>query len=134
MSKEKQMEKIEGSELQVGYCEACGQARQFQTSGGVAQDQLNEWATDECSCPVGQERRKLKRSKERAEANIEKLFGEKFPETAEVLKVALPHIILDRIDCITIKTGYDVDAKLSVTAKGKVKVEKKMSNKVSLSE
>lgn len=131
---EKQMEKIKGSELQVGYCDDCGQGKQFQTSGGVAQDLLNEWATDECSCAAGADRRKLKRSQERAEANIEKLFGEKFPETAEVLKVALPHIILDRIDCITVKTGYDVDAKLSVTAKGKVKVEKKMSNKVSLSE
>lgn len=28
------MERIEGAELQIGYCNACGQARQFQTSGG----------------------------------------------------------------------------------------------------
>lgn len=28
------MEKLEGAELQVGYCIACGQARQFQTPGG----------------------------------------------------------------------------------------------------
>lgn len=31
---ENQMEKIEGSELQVGYCDDCGQGKQFQTSGG----------------------------------------------------------------------------------------------------
>ena len=36
------MERIEGSELQIGYCSACGQAKQFQTSGGVDQVQLNE--------------------------------------------------------------------------------------------
>lgn len=28
------MDRIEGTELQVGYCEDCGQAKQFQTSGG----------------------------------------------------------------------------------------------------
>lgn len=27
-------EEIEGTELQVGYCEVCGQAKQFQTTGG----------------------------------------------------------------------------------------------------
>ena len=34
-------EAIEGTELQVGYCEDCGQAKQFYTSG-VEQSLLDE--------------------------------------------------------------------------------------------
>lgn len=128
------MEKIEGSELQVGYCAACGQARQFQTTGGVEQTQLNEWATDECKCEAGEEERRIKRSQLKAEENIEKLFGDKFPETAAVLRTALPFLIADRIESITVKTGYEVDAKVSITAKGKVKVEKKENRKISFTE
>lgn len=127
-------EEIEGTELQVGYCEDCGQARQFQTSGGVEQSQLDEWATEECTCSAASERRLIKKRQERATENIEKLFGEKFSETVEVLKTALPFLIKDQIESITIKTGYDIDAKMSVTAKGKVKVEKKIKNNISLSE
>ena len=128
------MDRIEGTELQIGYCEDCGQAKQFQTSGGVEQTLLNEWATEECKCSAATERRLIKQRKERATTNIEKLFGERFPETAEVLVTALPFIIDDRIESITIKTGCDIDAKISVTSKGKVKVEKKMKNNISLSE
>lgn len=128
------MERLEGTELQVGYCDVCGQARQFQTSGGVEQPLLNEWATDECKCEAGDEKRRRKKSHKQAERNIEKLFGDRFPETAHILTTALPFIIGDRIAGITIKTGYEVDAKLSVTSKGKVKVEMKENKKISLTE
>ena len=128
------MERIEGSELQIGYCSDCGQAKQFQTSGGVSQDQLNEWATDECKCEAGKERRRIKQSHEKALKNIDKLFGERFPETAQILKDSLEFVIMDVIDSITIKTGYGVDAKLSITSKGKVKVESKQTHKVLLEE
>ena len=128
------MDRIEGAELQVGYCNDCGQARQFQTSGRVEQSQLDEWATEECTCAAASERRMIKKRQERANDNIDKLFGEKFPETAAVLQTALPFLIKDQIESITIKTGYDIDAKMSVTAKGKVKVEKKIKNNISLSE
>ena len=128
------MERIEGSELQIGYCSACGQAKQFQTSGGVKQDLLNEWATEECKCEEGKERRQMKKSHEKAIKNIDKLFGERFPETAQILKDALEFVIMDVIDSITIKTGYGVDAKLSITSKGKVKVESKQTHKVLLEE
>ena len=124
------MEKLEGAELQVGYCNACGQARQFQTSGGVGQKQLDEWATDECKCEEGMEERRIKRSQKKAEENIKTLFGTDFPETAAVLNNALPFILVDRIESITIKTGYGIDAKISITNKGKVKVEKKESRKI----
>ena len=128
------MEKIEGSELQIGYCSACGQAKQFQTSGGVDQVQLNEWATDECKCSAGMENRRMKKSYEKAIKNIDKLVGERFPEAAQILKEGLPFVIKDVIDSVTIKTGYGVDVKLSITSKGKVKVESKATNKVSLEE
>lgn len=128
------MEKLEGAEMQVGYCRACGQARQFQTSGGVDQQQLDEWATDECKCAAGEEERRIKKSQQKAVKNIENLFEDEFPETAAVLKLALPFIIADRIASITIKTGHEIDAKISITAKGKVKVEKKNNKKISLTE
>ena len=125
------MERIEGSELQIGYCSACGQAKQFQTSGGVIQEHLNEWATEECKCEEGKMDRQFKKSQEKALKNIDTLFGKDFPETAELLKMALPLVITDVIAGITIKTGYEVSANLSMTSKGKIKVEKKKSEKVS---
>ena len=126
--------KIEGSELQMGYCSACGQAKQFQTSGGVMQAHLDMWATDECNCEVGRIDRQIKKNHEKAEKNINNLFEKSFPETAEVLQIALPHILRDRIESITIKTGYNVTAKVSITSKGKVKVEKVENKKTALME
>lgn len=126
------MEKIEGSEIQIGYCSACGQAKQFQTSGGVIQEHLNMWATDECNCEIGKIDRQIKKNHEKATKNIDNLFGKDFPETAELLQLALPHILRDRIESITIKTGYNVKAQLSVTSKGAVKVESVENKKVSL--
>lgn len=81
------MEWIDGSELQIGYCAACGQARQYQTSGGVMQEHLDEWATEECKCEIGKMDRQMKQSHEKAIKNIDNLFGTDFPETAAVLKV-----------------------------------------------
>lgn len=76
------------------------------------------------------EERRIKRSQQKAEENIKTLFGTDFPETAAVLNNALPFILVDRIESITIKTGYGIDAKISITNKGKVKVEKKESRKI----
>lgn len=132
MSKSK-IEKIEGSELQVGYCSVCGQARQFQTSGGVKDTQLNEWATDECKCAAGAEARRIRLSQKKAVKNIENLFVKDFPAVAMILNAALPHILEESIDSITVKVG-EVDAKISITSKNKVKVEKKTTRKTSLME
>ena len=74
----------------------------------------------------------MKKSYKKAVDNIDKLFGERFPETAQILKDSLEFVINDRIDSVTIKTGYGVDAKISITSKGKVKVEAKTTNKVSM--
>lgn len=127
-------EKPEGTETSYGTCKYCGQIHHMNTTGQCTEDQLNDWATDLCSCSGAKMEKIRKTSEEKANTNIEKLFRESYPETADLLRQAVGPVRRSIIAGITIDTGHGIKGKVSLTGKGKVRVEQIVSKKTSLEE
>ena len=87
-------------------------------------------AKEICTCDGAKLFQKRQVRIEKACDNIELEFHEHFPETEELLKAAVPHIIGYRINKITIDTGNGIKGTVSITSKGSIKVTKAISKKV----
>lgn len=127
-------EKPEGTETSYGTCRYCGQVHHMQTTGQCSEEQLNEWATEMCNCSGAKMEKKRKTLEETAKNNIEKLFREHYPETADLLRQAVNPVVRSLIASVTVDTGHGIKGKVTFTSKGKVKVEQIVSKKTSLEE
>ena len=127
-------EKPEGTETSYGTCKYCGQIHHMNTTGQCSEEQLNDWATEMCSCAGAKIEKKRHTSEEKAKDNIEKLFRENYPEAADLLRQAVNPVVRSIIAGITIDTGHGIKGKVTLTGKGKVKVEQIVSRKTSLEE
>lgn len=112
---------IEGSEIQIGSCKFCGQTYQLETSGICSPEQLDEWATEKCDCGEAKETREMKAAEDKAEKNIEKLFGQY--DTGAILKAAVHSVAICAVDSVVVNIGNGVKATLKLN-KGKVQVQK----------
>lgn len=127
-------ERPEGTETSYGTCKYCGQVHHMQTTGQCTEEQLNDWATEMCNCSGAKMEKNRKTSEEKAKNNIEKLFRENYPETADILKAAVNPVVRNLVASITVDTGHGIKGKVNLTGKGKVKVEQIVSRKTSLEE
>lgn len=125
---------LEGTETSYGICKHCGQVHHMQTSGPCTEEQLDEWATGMCDCSGAKAEKRRKETGEKAKTNIEKLFREHYPETADILRYATAAVIQYKIASITVDTGHGIKGKVTLTGKGKVRVEQIVSKKTSLEE
>lgn len=114
---------------QIGCCIYCGQTKMLKVGENVSEENLNELATEECDCYEAEEARKQAEAPAEAEDNIEKLFGEDLPETADILRSAVPAIVKGTLSKISVDTGKRVKAQVVRTSKGAVKVERSETNK-----
>lgn len=127
-------EKLEGTETSYGTCRYCGQIHHMNTTGQCTEEQLNDWATGMCNCTGAKMEKKRHTSEEKAKSNIEKLFRENYPETADLLRQAVGPVVRSLIAGITVDTGHGIKGKVTLTGKGKVKVEQTVSKRTSLEE
>lgn len=100
---------------QTGSCMFCGQNRIIEMSEDEWLDRIQKtnrsgktiadyMASRECSCRDGMEWRAEQESMEQAVQNIEILFGEKYPEVADILTNAVELIGGKKIKRITVMT------------------------------
>lgn len=127
-------EKPEGTEIRYGTCKYCGQINRMDTVGQCTEKQLNDWATEMCDCSGARVEKKRAETAEKARSNIEKLFRENYPDTADILRMAVGPVTKNIIAGITVDTGHGIKGKVTLTSKGKVKVEQIVSRKTSLEE
>lgn len=127
-------EKLEGTETSYGTCKHCGQIHHMNTTGQCTEEQLNDWATEMCDCAGAKIEKRQKKTEEKVKNNIEKLFRESYPETADILRQAVAPVVKSTIASITIDTGHGIKGKVTLTSKGTVKVEQSVSKKTSLEE
>lgn len=113
---------VESSEIQIGFCQFCGQSYQLETSGMCGQGLLDEWATEKCDCSEAKEARKMKEQEIKAETNIEVLFGKH--DAAPILRAAVHPIAICAIDSVTVNVGNGVKGTIKMTNKGKIQVKK----------
>lgn len=127
-------EKPEGTMIQNGACIYCGQIYQLKTSGKCTDEQLDAWATQKCGCTNARLERIKEETAEKAKNNIEKLFREEYPEMADIMRISVDMLADDKIAGITVDAGKGIKGKMTITSKGKIKVEKTVSKKTCLEE
>ncbi len=116
MSKEKK------AGVKTGACKFCGQTHMFETDETATEEQLTEWATEECSCEVAKREREVKKSEERVKSNIKRLFGEY--DAGVILAAAVHSVAICAVDSVTVNVGDGVKGILSLGNNGKVKIKK----------
>ena len=100
MSEEKTIE--EGA--QIGYCEFCHQGMTLETVGECSQDQLNEMATNKCSCSEAKSYRRQIERRKKVDEYIEKQFNENAVSTIKDLVQLVEHGDFDQV---TLTHGFD---------------------------
>ena len=113
----------------TGFCRFCGQATTRKALPEWRQEEINELATEFCDCFTAEDYTRKKNRMERAYERIDMLFVE--DETVPVdesvvtlLREAVSPMCEDFIQSISIDTGKGIKGKLSLTAKGKIKVSR----------
>lgn len=115
-----------------GACKFCGQyySLEYERDIVLTTEELNETATLKCNCDEAKEFQFKHGQKIKAKNRINKLFGNKAAEKevdqsiVETLHAAVEMLIKYTINSISIDIGHGIKAKLSMTAKGLIKVER----------
>jgi len=127
---------------QTGSCMFCGQSRIIEMtedewleriqktnkSGATIADYM---ASRECNCRNGQEWRDKQENIEQAHSNIDMIFGEKYPEVADILSKSVEMIAEGVIRKITIMTPEKYQA-LMEKKRGSISVRLKEINETEL--
>lgn len=130
-----EMKKIKKECLEVliparGGCRFCGQIRGLEVPEEWDEDMCNEVATELCDCVEAEIYTRGKKRKEKAAEAIENQFGRAAgrDQVEDPVKQLLLQIvdmaIEEKINSGTIDIGGGVKAKITVTTKGPVKVER----------
>lgn len=123
-------QKLTTSTLMVGYCKYCGQGHQIETSGTCTEEQLKEWATEECNCELAQDDKQRKKAEEKAHENIKKMFGNH--DTGAILKASVHAVMMEAVDQVTVVIDRSTKATMKLNDKGKIKIEKTITEKNTL--
>ena len=119
---------VESSEIQYGSCRYCKQMHSIEVVAPMSAEQLDDAATQICSCSESKNYRTRKSKRIKIENYIDELFGEA-SATAKVLKNIIPDIANGAISSVTIDTGDGYKAKIQMTGKGTIKVERNVAKK-----
>ena len=121
--------------LRTGGCRFCGQMTTVKAPKGWEEEKIDELATECCKCQEAEDYAYKKRRKERAIEAIIHQFGP-YQETGiiregtmELLAEIADQVVEDKIQSGTIEIGEGLKAKISMTAKGAVKVERSKTEK-----
>lgn len=122
MKKEKETEK--SNELKVqGACMFCGQTYMMNDKvGGMTEEELNEAATEKCSCVDAKSYVRKKNRKKKVETFVEEVYGTGLQEKIKIIISAVEEYEIDKA---TLKTSdgwtttiyMDKDAYLNIKRK-----------------
>lgn len=117
-----------------GGCKFCGQITALEVPSDWTSELCNELATELCSCIDAETYTRKKRQKEKAVEAIEEQFGDKAEdkadeETVGLLATIAEMVIEKKLNSGTLDMGNGMKAKITITAKGLVKVERTMTEK-----
>ena len=120
-------QKLTTSTLMVGYCKYCGQGHQIETSGTSTEEQLKEWATGVCDCELAKDDRQRKAAEKKAHEIIEKMFGNH--DTGAILQASVHAVLIAAVDQVTVNIDRSTKATMKMNDKGKIKIEKTITEK-----
>lgn len=114
----------------TGGCRFCGQIATMRALEEFTEEEMDELATEQCSCPEAGFYSVQKGQKERAHAKIEGLFEsgrEITEEEAEFLHSTVDPIVTEQLQKVTVEITETLKMTINKTAKGNVKITKKQS-------
>ena len=79
----------------------------------ATEEQLDEWATEKCSCSEAKEQREMKESEDRAVKNIERLFGQY--DAGAILKATVHSVAICAVDSVTVNVENGVKGELKLS-------------------
>lgn len=117
-----------------GGCKFCGQIRALEVPADWTEEMCNELATELCECTESEIYTRKKKQKEKAVEAIEEQFGEKAEDRMEgevtgLLNDIADMVIENKINSGMLDIGEGIKAKIALTAKGAVKVERTKTEK-----
>ena len=121
----------------TGGCRFCGQIITVEAPGGWEEEEIDELATECCGCEEAKNYAFKKKRKERALEAISKQFGPYKEmgivkeETIDLLERIVDQVVEDKIKSGTIDIRDGLKAKIGITAKGAIKVERSKTEKES---
>ena len=121
----------------TGGCRFCGQIVTIEAPGGWEEEEIDELATECCGCEEAKSYTFKKKRKERAIEAISKQFGPYKEmgivkeETIDLLERIVDQVVEDKIKSGTIDIRDGLKAKIGITAKGAIKVERSKTEKES---
>ena len=129
---EKKKAEGELTESHRGACRFCGQISIVEVPRDWGDDKVDDLVTETCKCDDAKNYRHLELRKEKAMAAIEKQFGEEnvTEEAVAFMKKSVELVAGGYCDAVTVNTG-NIKGKVSVNAKGMLKVEKTKTEKES---
>lgn len=118
-----------------GGCKFCGQIADIETPESWTDEIVDEAVTEGCGCIKAMIYTRKKGQKERAVDAIEKNFGpeaeqDQVKDEVKKLLIDIAYMVVEGdINSGTIDIGNGIKAKISMTAKGYVKVERTKTEK-----
>ena len=122
-------------ETRTGACRFCGQAMVEEMPMEWAQEDINEYVTEMCSCDSAAYYQRKKKQKERAHERVVFKFGEGnqlevTPERAESLLHEIVELVGDEeIRSATVEIGNGVKVKIGYTMKERNKITRTKAEK-----
>ena len=129
---EKKKAEGELTESRRGACRFCGQISIVEVPVDWEDDKVDDLVTETCKCDKAEVYRYKQSRKDKAVAGIEKQFGEErvSKEAMDILKEAVNMVLDGHCDTVQINVG-NIKGKVSINAKGAIKVEKTKTEKES---
>ena len=123
------IEMPDGTKPGTGACKYCGQTRLFPDGGAWSSEELDEAATELCSCTEAQRAKESARRKATTLKQAEDIFR-KDPEILSLVEELIPVILQGIIRKVSLESEDGVKASICLTSSGKITVSrKKMSNR-----
>ncbi len=127
--KELEREHSEGLTTQTGACIFCGQIATIETLLPWPEEKCNEAATELCDCNEAKIYVLKKRRLEKACKSIEEQFKSQEKVIRDMLRQLAALVVDNRLETAAIKINGELKAKISLTAKGSIKVERIQTKK-----
>lgn len=117
-----------------GGCKFCGQIAAFEVPSDWTSEMCNELATELCECTGAGAYTRKKKQKEKAVEAIEEQFGDKAEnrideEVTELLITIADMVIENELNSGMLDIGDGIKAKIALTAKETVKIERTKTEK-----
>lgn len=132
----KRKDKREYLITKVGGCKFCGQTATVEVPEEWSDGFVDEYTTETCDCSEASAYTWKKERKEKAEKSIDDQFGQQSKDAVEeevlqFMRDAVENIVEERIGSVSIGITPEVKAKVAITTKGLIKVEKVKTEKTS---